>query len=500
MIDISIRANRMLRTTLDGPKEAFKDSLDFRRIGRNHERNKDGGRKLEKCRSGTAVLISSGKSADLSNLPAGDIVAAGAMVATRLNAAGIVPDWMVTCSPELDRLPKAKGYVIATQCSPRIFREGNFHYAAQPGDTDASVALPIASLLGYSSLHLIGYDSSGYGPLTAGINGRTFKTDKHQVNQLHFFLRISQELVEMGINVYVHGDGLLPFSAKSIRDESPYPIDEAHQNHDVVSPNYDFITVLVVARMAMNRAGKTGPIKFVFSGSPGGNKDTGMSMFARKQMIDNVMRPAMPFFGAVEDPSLKTDRIYTPSYRAIAEGYWRGEKVPKIRIGADRDPRKLSITLRECDYSTVRNSNLDAWVKFAERRKADGYNVVIVRDTAKAESPVPGFEICPEASRDLHARILLYESCACNLGISNGPMGLNWFTDNPFINIVPFGHFPGYNPATPQWWTHSAGITPPEQFPWFHDNQRIEFGKMDTLDNIEAAWAAHYRADRMIAA
>jgi hypothetical protein len=96
--------------------------------------------------------------------------------------------------------------------------------------------------------------------------------------------------------------------------------------------------------------------------------------------------------------------------------------------------RKLIvITLRSYHYMPDRNSNIDAWARFAGKLEAREFAVVFVPDTETAMDPVPAvlseFHVMTEAAWNLGVRMALYESAYLNLMVNNGPHGLCMFNE-----------------------------------------------------------------------
>ncbi|TPV61965.1 hypothetical protein FJ444_01465 [Aestuariibacter sp. GS-14] len=86
----------------------------------------------------------------------------------------------------------------------------------------------------------------------------------------------------------------------------------------------------------------------------------------------------------------------------------------------------VTITLRESDAHTGRNSQVEIWREVASRLVNSGYDVVVVRDTAKALIPLDwdGVVECPLAAVDVEMRAALYDLSWLNLAISSGPLAL----------------------------------------------------------------------------
>jgi hypothetical protein len=92
--------------------------------------------------------------------------------------------------------------------------------------------------------------------------------------------------------------------------------------------------------------------------------------------------------------------------------------------------RLIVITLRRYGYMPARNSNLPAWIAFAQALDASRYCPVFVPDTSDTIQGMPtelrDFTVFPEAAWNIALRMALYERAFLNLGVNNGPMGLAW--------------------------------------------------------------------------
>lgn len=199
----------------------------------------------------------------------------------------------------------------------------------------------------------------------------------------------------------------------------------------------------------------------------------------RRAILDHVMRPALQLIGAKEvKEGVENNIPYVPSF-AIAS---KGHKIPKWTIpDIDVPKNKIIITLRETTYYPERNSNLPAWLEFA-----NGKDVIFVRDTAKADEPL-GFETSPRASRDFLYRAALMAHAKCNLMVANGPIALSMYMDSPWLCFGTIRNMPNYAPAGASWWA-KMGCPVGSQFPWSNDKQRMTWN-LDTVDNIEAEYA-----------
>ena len=95
------------------------------------------------------------------------------------------------------------------------------------------------------------------------------------------------------------------------------------------------------------------------------------------------------------------------------------------------DKKTIIITLRQYGYTLERNSNIDAWARFASEIDKENFLVVFVPDTEQALHGIPpelsDFLFFQPACWNLNLRGALYELAYLNLGVNTGPMSLCWF-------------------------------------------------------------------------
>ncbi len=251
--------------------------------------------------------------------------------------------------------------------------------------------------------------------------------------------------------------------------------------------SFDFIHWLVDAEMTRIAEGASAPLKVCFWFGRDGR--SGLNMPWRRTMFENVMRPALALIGAVEDQTAVDGRVKMEfGFKGVVDRARHGAIVPRFRAQASASTLGyVTITLREAEQWPHRNSNIGAWTAFAEYLKRRGENVIFVRDTANADDPI-GFETNPMASRNLHARAVLYHHAKKNFFVSNGPATLAFFSNWPwtmFLKIEPDGH--AYAPNTPSFWREQFGMEVGEQFPWARPDQRIVWAG-DDYEILVEAW------------
>jgi len=263
---------------------------------------------------------------------------------------------------------------------------------------------------------------------------------------------------------------------------------------------FDFIAWLVLAEMNRQQQGAPYPLRVGFSmtGTP---EERALHERERASFYRNVIFPSLSFVGAIADEkSNNAPTMAKYTLRPVVEMALRGQKVPLLKPSAmavsmmdtwlysfadKRAP--VTITLRESKEKwKFRNSNVDEWLKMAEYLEARGERVVFVRDTDFADEPITGYNTCPDASKDIHARLALYEAAKCNLFVSNGPWMLALHGSRPWLMFVETNPMSAFFPETPQWWTQWHGVHN-GQFPWSLPTQRIIW-KRDDFGNIKKAW------------
>lgn len=261
--------------------------------------------------------------------------------------------------------------------------------------------------------------------------------------------------------------------------------------------SFDFLVWLMDAEMTRIREGAPAPLKVAFTKGQDGK--SGIGNAAEQQMFVNVMRPLVKLIGGIEDQAAVGGRS-SPWYvlRNVTEASRKGERVPVLKASKDASatvasfleggPPPITITLRELDSWKHRNSNLDAWLKFATSWEMRGERFIFVRDTSKAGEPLLGFETFPLASLNLDIRMALYEQAKCNLFVPSGPWNLALFGTRPWLMFNKISEDDPYLCNRPKFWTESQGLSEGEQFPWCGPEQRIVWAA-DTYENISEAWS-----------
>lgn len=97
----------------------------------------------------------------------------------------------------------------------------------------------------------------------------------------------------------------------------------------------------------------------------------------------------------------------------------------------------VTITVRQSDLQTQRNSNIAEWLKVARWLKERNYLPIFVPDTeALMNGDSPDFEefrVCEPAAMNPDLRLALYERALLNCFTSGGPFALAMYADLPFL-------------------------------------------------------------------
>lgn len=159
-----------------------------------------------------------------------------------------------------------------------------------------------------------------------------------------------------------------------------------------------------------------------------------------------------------------------------------GKAIPKLDatpqakkyVAAWIGERKLAtITLRQMVRSPERNSNVGAWVEFADDLDASGYRVEFISDSEVDLRRGRGF-----AALDPDLRLALYQRADINFVGQNGPAALCWHSDAKFMQF-------GFGLPAETWGRHcetNMALKAGQQLPWARD--QIIVWRPDTVEII----------------
>lgn len=391
---------------------------------------------------------------------------------------GIVPEYHVL----LDARPSVARFVrdnektrhlVASQCNPWVFdiakrvtlwhpnvdgiREliGERECALIGGGTTVGLqAMSVAFAMGYRKIHLYGFDSSyraeeGHAypqpendgePLVEVLfAGRRFMCANWMIRQAEEFKGVLRQLVEHDCVVTMSGDGFLP---ETFRDMLKTTLTAVY-DLAVSPPTYDFLSFLIEAEKARIAAGHT-HLDIVFMPGPvGGFRDDNLppSLAEREGMLHRVCVSACRLLPSVRNVTVRKDRqevsgnifpegwtVLTPVSRYGIRYFKNAHRVLRATESTKKAMRRekpyVTITLRQSEHWTDRNSNIPEWQRAAYHIRSIGYDVVWLSDTSVSADA---------ASWDIDLRLAIYEGAVCNLGVNNGPMALLLVSEAPYI-------------------------------------------------------------------
>jgi hypothetical protein len=261
-------------------------------------------------------------------------------------------------------------------------------------------------------------------------------------------------------------------------------------------PTYDIVAFLSAAEIERRKGGDANPMQVVILPGPkdGFRNDRfwPFSISMREQMRDRVAAPMcnmMPctsvkiaeFRPKVPNPGSIGFAQSLYGLRVHVDALRRGIRPLRAPLTLRTKPKQVTITLRESEHWPERNSNANAWLEAALEIRLRGYDVMVVRDSARADAQFGDFATSPPASRDLEKRAQLYGSSACNLFVNNGPAWFALALDAPVLMLKPTVE--GLMRTCSAGYFRECGIEPGGQIPGSPKYQRIEWAE-DRADAI----------------
>ena len=150
----------------------------------------------------------------------------------------------------------------------------------------------------------------------------------------------------------------------------------------------------------------------------------------------------------------------------------------------EQDNKKyITITLRQSFRHSYRNSNVDAWNKFAKAVTTEGdYDVIVLPDTDT------DIEQNRDIALDVQRRFWLYEFAEMNFGVCGGPITMCFYSEAPCRMI--------YSETNAHALTglNEIGLPPGSQMSFARPTQRIVWEK-DTFDNIWKSYSEWRNSD-----
>ncbi len=158
------------------------------------------------------------------------------------------------------------------------------------------------------------------------------------------------------------------------------------------------------------------------------------------------------------------------------------EKKKEVEADGFFGSKLVTITIRDSRIKPERNSQVEEWVKAADWLRLEGFDVVFIPDTDKADELFGSHQRSRKAALDVQYRLALYDAAALNLGVNNGPLALCFYSRRPMLYFRPLcPHYPETSQAA--WLKY--GIAYRSQPTWFTPLQRIVWDGADDYENIK---------------
>ena len=263
-------------------------------------------------------------------------------------------------------------------------------------------------------------------------------------------------------------------------------------------PTYDVVAFLALAEIERKRLGDEYIDLHILPGPVGGFRRDSLwprSIEERVALRENVLVPICHLLPSVRSVEVHSNRAYCfggvfgygqrkISFPAMMEAFKAGSRPLKPITHCVKEPRLITLTLREAEHHPLRNSQLEEWLAAYAELVQRGWTVVVIRDTIKVGAVLPGAVIeSPNASLNLHVRSQFYQRAVLNVGISNGPMWMALFMDVPTLMLRPCEAGPsGYTAK----YFERCGVPKNGQLPTSPPYQRLVW-KDDTCENIVQA-------------
>lgn len=437
----------------------------------------------------------------------------GAVIFALNNAAGFLAengiraDYQIVLdarpeNAEFVRPNRADCLLLAAQCAPETFKTGLERGAkirvwfpliegleAHTGDlspdqigggtTVGLSGLCLVYTMGFREIHLFGYDSCNREdkshaydqPLNIGselvrvsLDDRTFYASYAMVAQAKKFPFLAEELMKLGCNLSMYGDGLLQqIMRNACKDEK---VLTAVYDLSVSPPTFDFLPFLTEAERHRKDNGYDRMDVVFMPGPMFGFRDDNLppDVVERESMLNRICVPACRFVKSVRNVSVLKTRTeiegdtfpvgwemnkplsyYGVKFLKDGNRVLTASDAAKREIRSRFPQRYATITLRQSDYWPERNSNMTAWNAAGLYLKGIGIQPIYVPDTHG--DVWGGMTAYTPAAWDLDLRLALYEGAVLNLGVANGPLALCMLSDAKYMMwklIDPSGKAPAH--------------------------------------------------------
>lgn len=162
----------------------------------------------------------------------------------------------------------------------------------------------------------------------------------------------------------------------------------------------------------------------------------------------------------------------------------------KLFIKKNNISKKIvTITIRDCSYFPLRNSNLNNWKKIYKYLESNNYYPIILDDMENLsvqsnKNSLDGFNQYYYANIDLRARLALYEEAYMNLSVNHGPSQLLIYSK--YCKFLIFKHYVNdeESPASLKKIEEITGLKKNQQYPFFNKYQKLIWDVDDNEDLV----------------
>jgi hypothetical protein len=149
--------------------------------------------------------------------------------------------------------------------------------------------------------------------------------------------------------------------------------------------------------------------------------------------------------------------------------------------------KTATITLRQCQYQPLRNSDLDAYQEFSAYLQQHGFHVFIIPDPESDTLwPAPLDDISREAVNNVVYRACLYATCNVNFFVNSGSAALARFNHNA-IFVSHKLVVEDYGSTSRAFWL-GIGVVPGQQLSFLSPLQ-LQCWETDSLTNLTRHFA-----------
>lgn len=261
-------------------------------------------------------------------------------------------------------------------------------------------------------------------------------------------------------------------------------------------PTYDAVAFLALAEGERRRRGEDYIHVRILPGPADGFRADSLwphTLEARALVRDRVLVPLCRLLPSVRSVEVSPTRRHVGEWGhgeyyvglpRILEALRAGLRPLRAVVARSHASGLITFTLREAEHWPLRNSRTAEWAAAARELSARGWNVIVLRDAARAAEVLEGCRTSSLHATDLSSRANLYARAALNVGVCNGPMWMSIFMGAPTLMMRPTTNAAGgcYDES----FYSRHGLSRGAQLPSSPPHQRLCW-EDDTYDNIMRA-------------